>query len=131
MFFSESLSLSRKAGRVDAGCASECLDFEAGVVGKTVVSVFFLDVSGLDEGIAGKGVGCLFDIVVAADLRHAEYFKRVAQYVSHFVELVGVVGGKYKLFHTVITVKHRRLLPGRVSAGYVFNLCRTLHRRRR
>ena len=63
-------------GRIDSRLAAESLNFEAGVISKTVVTVMFLDPSGFLQGITLKSVGCLGYILLTACLSKAKYLKR-------------------------------------------------------
>lgn len=79
MFFSELWASPEKRAEKYTGSSPESVDFESRIVGKTIVAVFFFDITGFDEGVSLECVGCLGYVVMTADLFHTEYIERVAQ----------------------------------------------------
>ena len=53
---------------IHAGCSVECLHFQSGVVGKTIYTVAVAYVMCLLQSIAFQRIGCLRNVVVAAQL---------------------------------------------------------------
>ena len=53
---------------MDSGCAPESVDFQTGVVGKTVTAVALVDVTGFGQRVAFKRRLVFGNIVVAADV---------------------------------------------------------------
>ena len=89
------------AGSVYAGGAAESGDFQSCVIGKTVEAVVLLHVTGFLKGVALQRLCRLGDILMATDVGESQDYEAFAQDLSHFLEFVGVVGGKNQ-FHCVV-----------------------------
>ena len=86
---------------VNAWGAVQGGDFESCVIGETIQSVVFLDITHFLQGIALQCVGCLRDVFMTSDIVQTDHFEALAQNLSHFGELVLVICGKYNL-HVLI-----------------------------
>ena len=73
--------------------------FEAGVVGKAIVSVMLTDIAGFDKGVSFQGVGCFGDVFPATDFREADEPDFVGDDVPYFFQFMLIVGGKYQCLH--------------------------------
>lgn len=87
------------AGTEDTRCAAERIDFETGIVGKTVIPIAFLHPSRFLESILlerGAGLG---DIVMTSYIGKRKNGKTPAENLSDLGELMTVVGCEYYAVH--------------------------------
>ena len=82
-------------GGIDTGCVVECLHLQSGIVGKAIITVMLLDVTGFLEGVALQGVGRLGDVVVAVDVGQAHDAHQSLGDFPHLVQLMCVICRKY------------------------------------
>ena len=79
-----------------AGSTVESLDFQPRVIGKAVLPVVLLHVAGLLQGVALQRLSRLGDVHVTTYIAETHHLKAVTQNLAHLLQLVRVVGGKYK-----------------------------------
>ena len=90
--------LSGIAGRTHSRSAIEGVHLQAGVVGEAIVAVALFHPAGFEQGIALDGVGGLGDIVVTSYLGQRQHTAIAPHYLPHFLQFMGIVGGKHYLF---------------------------------
>ena len=95
------MSRSGISGRIYSGGTAESVDHETGVVGKAVISIALLDITGLHKGISLECVGSLGNVVMASYLRERQYLEPVADDAAQLGELMVIVGGKYYFLHNI------------------------------
>ena len=76
----------------------EGIDKQSCVIGKAVISVMLLHISGLDLCIALKGRGCFGDIFMTAYVGKRQYLPSVSGYLAEFTQLVLIICSKNKFF---------------------------------
>ena len=87
-------------GRVDSRCSIKGFYLQSGIIGKTVIAVMLLDVTGFLKSVVLEGVTGLRDILCTAYLLKGEDRKAVTKNLAYLLQLMGVVCGKYQL-HTL------------------------------
>ena len=87
---------------VNSRCSVQCCNLKSGIIGKTVIAVMLLDVTGFLEGVSLKSIGCLGDIFVAVYVIQREHLEAVTQYLAYLVQFVCVICGKYQLHHSYL-----------------------------
>ena len=83
---------------VYSGCSVKGFYLQSGIIGKTVITIVLLDVTGFLEGVSLKCFGCFGDILVAVDVIQRENLEAVTKYLADLLQFVGVICGKYQ-FH--------------------------------
>ena len=92
------VTFSGITGRIYAWSTIERRHLQTAVVGDTVESIIFLHILGLDLGVfleSGAGLG---DVGIAANVRQTADIEPIAQYCTHLVQLMGVVGSEHNRF---------------------------------
>ena len=87
------------ARTMHAGGAVQVIDFQTGIIGKTIHAIALIDPSGLLPCITFERVGILGDVVMAAYVIEAADVEGVGDDGAKFLELMGVIGGKYQCLH--------------------------------
>ena len=88
-----------EACRIDSRCSVQGVHFQPGVVGKAVHAIVLMDIACLLQSIAFNRVGRFGNVLHAADVAQALHGKGTAQYLSDFLQLVGIVGGHNEFLH--------------------------------
>ncbi len=84
---------------VHARGAVQRIDFQTGIVSKTIHTISVVNPSSLLSRIALEGIGILGDVVMAAYVIEAADIESIGGYGADFFELVCVIGGKYQCLH--------------------------------
>ena len=85
------------AGRVNARSSPKCIHLQAGVVGKAVEPRALPHIAGFGQSITLNGGLILGNVLGYTRLSEGCELPLGAQNCPHFLELVGIVGGKYNL----------------------------------
>ena len=86
------------AGGVNSGCSAKGLYLKSGVIGKTVITIVLLYVTGFLQGVVLEGIAGFGDILMAVYVTERQHLKAVAKYLADLFKLMGVIGGKNQ-FH--------------------------------
>ena len=87
---------------VNSRCSVQCCNLKSGIIGKTVIAVMLLDVTGFLEGVSLKSIGCFWNIIVAVDVIQREHLEAVSKYLADLLQFVCVICGKYQLHHSYL-----------------------------
>ena len=90
------------ARTVDAGFAVQSLDFQACVVGKAVVAVFFSDILSLLQGIFLQRVVVFGNFLVAADVVQRQNFEFLAENLPNFLQFMLIIRRKNNFHHNLL-----------------------------
>ncbi len=82
-----------------AGSTVQGVNFQAGVIGKTIHAVTFVNPPGFLPRIAFERIGILGYIVAAAYVIEAADIEGICGYGAEFFELMCVISGKYQCLH--------------------------------
>lgn len=94
------MSLTGSIARtMHAGGSVQGIDFQTGIIGKTIHAIALIDPSGLLPCITFERVGILGDVVMTAYVIEAADVEGVGGDGAKFLELMGVIGGKYQCLH--------------------------------
>ena len=85
--------------RMYSGCSAQSFHLQAGIIGKTVITVVLLYVTGFLQGVVLKGITGFGDILVAVYVIQGKHLETVAEYLTNLLQFVSVIGGKDQ-FHT-------------------------------
>ena len=107
--------IARITCRIDSRRTVQGFYLQAGIVGKAILVIRFVDEPCLEQGVPLQRVRRLGDVGLTADVLQAEDFYLFADDGFHFLQLVGIVSGKYKLLHNFLLLFS---FPLNVSARY-------------
>ena len=88
-----------EACREDTRSTVEGLDLESGIIGKAIETIVVMHVACLLQCVALQCGSRLGDVLMAAYFGKPLYQESLAQYLPHFLQLVGIVRGHDEFFH--------------------------------
>ena len=87
------------ACRVHAWFSAQCVNLKSRVVAETVITIFFLDKTGLDLGIFLDEMASFWNIFVTTDVSETQHFVTVPDHLPQLLQLVRIVSRKNNLLH--------------------------------